>query len=168
MQNAILNEKRLAEAQAGWAAPTPPSPGGQVWAAAERPPAGAPTAPITDGPVSTWRGAMTVSGTIAKTSMLFVLLLAAAVAGWQATPEPEVDSADGTIQYSFPGVALIGVVIGFVAVIALMFRPQWPSTSPRSTPSGRGSPSGRSRPTTRRSSTASSSRPPVPRSACSP
>ena len=32
MQNAILNEKRLAEAQAGWAAPTPPSPGGQVWA----------------------------------------------------------------------------------------------------------------------------------------
>jgi uncharacterized YccA/Bax inhibitor family protein len=123
MQNAILNEKRLAEAQAGWAAPTPPSPGGQVWAAPTTP-AGAPAMPITDGPVSAWRGAMTVEGTIAKTSMLFVLLLAAAVAGWQATPDPEV-LPDGTIEYSFPGVALLGVVIGFAAVIALVFRPQW-------------------------------------------
>ena len=38
MQNAILNEKRLAEAQAGWAAPTPPSPGGQIWAPPTTPP----------------------------------------------------------------------------------------------------------------------------------
>jgi uncharacterized YccA/Bax inhibitor family protein len=122
MQNAILNERRLAEAQAGWAAPTPPSPGGQVWA----PPtttAGAPAAPITDGPVSTWRGAMTVEGTIRKTAVLFAILLAAAYAGWQATPEPE-QLADGSIQYGFPGVALVGVAIGFAAVIALMFRPQ--------------------------------------------
>ena len=29
-----------------------------------------------------------------------------------------------TIQYSFPGVALVGVAVGFVAVFALMFRPQ--------------------------------------------
>lgn len=124
MQNAILNEKRLAEAQAGWAAPTPPSPGGQVWA----PPsssAGAPAPPVTDGPVSTWKGAMTVNGTISKTSMLFVLLLIAAVAGWQAVPEPELDPITQTIQYSFPGVALVGVAVGFIAVIALMFRPQW-------------------------------------------
>jgi uncharacterized YccA/Bax inhibitor family protein len=121
MQNAILNERRLAEAQSGWAAPTPPSPGGQVWA----PPttaAGAPAAPITDGPVSTWTGAMTVGGTIKKTSLLFVILLAAAVAGWNAVPEPDV-LPDGSIQYGFPGIALVGVAIGFIAVIALMFRP---------------------------------------------
>jgi uncharacterized YccA/Bax inhibitor family protein len=122
MQNAILNEKRLAEAQAGWAAPTPPSPGGQVWAPPSTTP-GAPAAPITDGPVTTWRGAMSVGGTISKTSMLFVLLLIAAVAGWRAVPEPEVDPLTNTIQYGFPGIALVGVAIGFVAVILLMFKP---------------------------------------------
>ena len=126
MQNAILNERRLSEAQAGWAAPTPPSPGGAVWA----PPtttAGVPTtptAPMTDGPVSSWRGAMTVEGTIKATSVLFVLLLAAAYAGWQATPEPEV-LADGSVQYSFPGVAMIGIIVGIGAVFALIARPQW-------------------------------------------
>ena len=87
MQNAILNERRLTEAQAGWAAPNPPSPGGQIWAPPSTAP-GAATAPITDGPVSTWRGAMTVRGTFTTTSLLFVLLLVAAYAGWQATPEP--------------------------------------------------------------------------------
>jgi uncharacterized YccA/Bax inhibitor family protein len=122
MQNAILNEKRLAEAQAGWAAPTPPSPGGQVWAPPSTAP-GAPAPPITDGPVTPWRGAMTVSGTISKTSILFVLLLIAAVAGWRAVPEPEVDPLTNTIQYGFPGIALVGVAIGFVAVILLMFKP---------------------------------------------
>jgi uncharacterized YccA/Bax inhibitor family protein len=121
MQNAILNERRLAEAQAGWAAPTPPSPGGQVWAPPTAP-AGTRAAPITDGPVSTWRGAMTVRGTINKTAGLFAILLVAAYAGWQATPEPEV-LADGSIQYEFPGIALVGVAIGFIAVIGLMFKP---------------------------------------------
>ena len=66
---------------------------------------------------------MTVGGTITKTSVLFVLLLAAAVAGWQAVPEPEVDPVTDTIEYSFPGIALVGVAIGFVAVFALMFKP---------------------------------------------
>jgi uncharacterized YccA/Bax inhibitor family protein len=122
MQNAILNERRLAEAQAGWAAPPPPSPSGQVWAPPSTAP-GAPARPITDGPVSAWSGAMTVSGTIAKTSILFVILLAAAYAGWQAVPEPEV-LADGSIQYGFPGLAIVGVAIGFAAVIGLLFKPQ--------------------------------------------
>ncbi len=121
MQNAILNEKRLAEAQAGWAAPNPPSPGGQVWAAPSTTP-GVPAAPITDGPVSTWHGAMTVGGTISKTSILFVLLLIAAVAGWNATGGPET-LPDGSIEYSFPSIALVGVAVGFVAVLALMFKP---------------------------------------------
>ena len=88
MQNAILNERRLAEAQAGWAAPNPPSPGGQIWAPPSAP--GATSAPITDGPVSTWRGAMTVRGTLTATSLLFMILLVAAYFGWQATPEPTV------------------------------------------------------------------------------
>jgi uncharacterized YccA/Bax inhibitor family protein len=123
MQNAILNERRLAEAQAGWAAPNPPSPGGQIWAPPSAP--GAATAPITDGPVSTWRGAMTIRGTLTATSLLFLILLVAAYAGWQATPEPTIDPATNTIQYSFPGIALVGVAIGFAAVMALIFRPQW-------------------------------------------
>jgi uncharacterized YccA/Bax inhibitor family protein len=126
MQNAILNERRLAEAQAGWAAPNPPSPGGQVWAPPTVP-AGAPvvpTAPITDGPVSTWRGAMTVRGTIHKTLFLFAILLVAGYAGWQATPEPEV-LADGSIKYGFPGIAIVGIIVGLVAVFALVARPQW-------------------------------------------
>ena len=121
MQNAILNEKRLAEAQAGWAAPTPPSPGGHVWAPPSTTP-GAPGLPVTDGPVSTWQGAMTVNGTISKTSILFVLLLAAAVAGWNAVPAPE-QLPDGSIQYAFPGIALVGVAVGFIAVLVLMAKP---------------------------------------------
>jgi uncharacterized YccA/Bax inhibitor family protein len=123
MQNAILNERRLTEAQAGWAAPNPPSPGGQIWAPPSAP--GAATAPITDGPVSTWRGAMTVRGTLTATSLLFLILLVAAYFGWQATPEPTVDAATNTIRYGFPGIALVGVAIGFAAVMALIFRPQW-------------------------------------------
>jgi uncharacterized YccA/Bax inhibitor family protein len=119
MNNAILNERRFAEAQAGWAAPQPPSPGGQVWAP---PVPGAPAPPVTDGPVSAWQGAMTVGGTINKTAILFAILLVAGYAGWQATPEPET-LADGSIQYGFPGIALVGVAIGFAAVIALVFRP---------------------------------------------
>jgi uncharacterized YccA/Bax inhibitor family protein len=83
-----------------------------------------PTAPITDGPVSTWRGAMTVRGTINKTLFLFAILLAAAYVGWQATPEPEV-LADGSIKYGFPGIAMVGIIVGLVAVFALIARPQW-------------------------------------------
>ena len=32
MPNPVLNEKAIAEARAGWAAPKPPSPGGTTWA----------------------------------------------------------------------------------------------------------------------------------------
>ena len=123
MQNAILNERRLAEAQAGWAAPNPPSPGGQLWAPPSAP--GAATAPVTDGPVSTWQGAMTVRGTLTATSLLFLILLVAAYFGWQATPEPTIDPATNTIQYGFPGIALVGVAVGFAAVMALIVRPHW-------------------------------------------
>jgi uncharacterized YccA/Bax inhibitor family protein len=118
--NPILNEKKLEEARSGWAAPQPPSRGGDVWA----PPTG-PTGGVSDGPVSPWRsGMMTVRGSITATAVLFVLLLASATVGWMMT-EGTVENADGTQSISFPGIALFGVVVGFAAVIALYFKPQW-------------------------------------------
>ena len=51
--------------------------------------------------------------------MLFVLLLISATAGWIATEA----SPQGQVQ--FPTLAIIGVIVGFVAVIALYFKPQW-------------------------------------------
>ena len=118
MANLVLNDKRLEEARAGWAAPTPPSPGGAVWA----PPA-PPGAPVTDGPVTTWRpGMMTVGGTITATAVLFVLLLASATAGWLASDEPTSDGL-GNEVYKFPPLALVGVIVGFGIAIFLMFKP---------------------------------------------
>jgi uncharacterized YccA/Bax inhibitor family protein len=108
----MLNEKKLEEARAGWAAPEPPSPGGQTW-----PPPVEPRTRIDDGPVSPWKGGMTVRGTISATAVLFVLLLGSAAAGWAMTETTED-------QLEFPGIALIGVVIGFACVIGLWFRPQ--------------------------------------------
>jgi uncharacterized YccA/Bax inhibitor family protein len=116
MPNPFLNEKKLEADRAGWAAPAAPSPGGAVWA----PPApGAPTDRIDDGPVTPWRsGVMTVNGSITATAVLFVLLLISATAGWLATNE----SSQGQIE--FPTLAIIGVMVGLVAVIALYFKPR--------------------------------------------
>ena len=116
MPNPFLNEKKLEADRAGWAAPVAPSPGGAVWA----PPApGAPTDRIDDGPVTPWRsGVMTVRGSITATAVLFVLLLISATAGWIATEA----SPQGQVQ--FPTLAIIGVMVGFVAVIALYFKPR--------------------------------------------
>ena len=120
MPNPLLNDKRLSEARSGWAAPHAPSPGGDVWS-----PPTAPGGRADDGPVTPWRpGMMTVKGTISATAVLFVLLLVSATAGWLATDTPEV-GPDGQQVIQFPGVAMIGVVIGFVCVIALYFKPMW-------------------------------------------
>jgi uncharacterized YccA/Bax inhibitor family protein len=117
--NPILNEKQLEAAKAGWAAPKAPSPGGTVWA----PPGQTTVPPIDDGPVSAWRpGVMTVGGSIAKTAVLFVLLLASATAGWIATEGSTIGS-DGQEQFSFPPVAFLGVIVGFGCVIGLYFKP---------------------------------------------
>ncbi len=116
MADPILNEKTLEAARAGWAAPQAPSPGGQVWA-----PPSVPGAPASDGPVSTWRGAMTMQGTITATAVLFVLLLASATAGWLAVKEKVVD---GEVQIQFPSLAMVGVIVGIGIVFALMFKPQ--------------------------------------------
>jgi uncharacterized YccA/Bax inhibitor family protein len=102
MANPFLNDEALRKASnAGWAAPEPRTRIG----------------PIDDGPVSAWESrAMTVSGTASATGVLFVLLLAAATAGWMT-----VDSA----TEGFPPAAFAGIAVGFACVIALYFKPAW-------------------------------------------
>ena len=126
MPNPMLNDKVLEESRAGWAAPTPPSPGGQTWPApvpgAVTPP---PSVPMSDGPVSPWKGAMTVKGTINATAVLLGLLIAAGAAGWAATPTKVQLMSDGTTQKvaEFPPIALLGILVGFGCAIALRFKP---------------------------------------------
>jgi uncharacterized YccA/Bax inhibitor family protein len=102
MSNPLLNDKAMSKAaQAGWGAPDPSTR----------------ATPIDDGPISAWHGGvMTVSGTASATGVLMVLLLASAVVGWNS-----IDTA----TEGFPGLALLGVVVGFGCVIAMMFRPMW-------------------------------------------
>jgi uncharacterized YccA/Bax inhibitor family protein len=102
MSNPLLNDKAMQKAAAaGWAAPDPSTR----------------ATPIDDGPISSWqRGVMTVQGTATATGVLLVLVLAAATAGWMSVDTPAT---------GFPGLALLGVVVGFACVIALMFRPMW-------------------------------------------
>lgn len=119
MANPILNDKKLEEARAGWAAPQAPSRGGDVWA----PPGEIAAPPLSDGPVTPWRaGMMTVNGAITASAVLFTLLLASAVVGWiVAAPE---QLPDGTDRVQFPAIAIVGVIVGFVAVIAVYFKPK--------------------------------------------
>jgi uncharacterized YccA/Bax inhibitor family protein len=78
-------------------------------------------APMTDGPVSPWqRDTMTVSGTISATAVLFTLLLASAAFGWISTESIDFEQATGI---SIPTMAWVGLGVGFVAVIALYFKP---------------------------------------------
>lgn len=120
MPNPILNDKNFEEARSGWAAPTSPSPGGAVWG----PPGSTGTRPVDDGPVSPWRpGMMTVRGSLTATAVLFVLLLASATVGWLST-DPITTNPDGSREVTFPALAIVGVIVGFVAVIALYFKPR--------------------------------------------
>lgn len=112
MANPLLNDKAFGAAAersgATWAPPKP-IPEGQ-W-----------NPPITDGPISAWQSTadrMTVSGTASATGVLLVLLLIAAGFGWAAVPSVAEDASP-----SFPGIALVGVVVGFVAVIIASFKP---------------------------------------------
>lgn len=110
MANPIMNEKAATEAvKAGWGAPDPGTAG---WAAPVQGTAG-----ISDGPISAWKsGAMTVAGTATATGVLLVLLLATASLGWIMAP------ADPSKAL---GLAIGGLVVGFVCAIALRFRPNW-------------------------------------------
>lgn len=122
MANPMLNDKVLTESRAGWAAPTPPSPGGQTWAAPEP---GTRAGRMSDGPASPWQGAMTVSGTIQKTALLLALLIASAAAGWGATDTTYgVNRLGERVQtVEFPAIAMVGILVGFVSVLALNFKP---------------------------------------------
>src|SRR4029078_6087873 len=107
MANPILNDKTWNKAarDPGWAAPDP---------ATRR-------TPITDGPISSWHSqVMTVGGTISATGVLMVVLLAAAVVGWQTGPESQGGEVNG-----FPALALVGILVGFACAIAIYFRPMW-------------------------------------------
>jgi uncharacterized YccA/Bax inhibitor family protein len=109
--NPVLNDKAFKDAVArdGGSWQPPPDTG---W----RP-------PIDDGPASPWgttsADRMTVAGTAQVTVILFGLLLLAAVFGWAAVPE--VAEGEAT---SFPGLAIVGILVGFGAVIAASFKPR--------------------------------------------
>ena len=81
--------------------------------------------PIDDGPISPWppiaaerADRMTIAGTARATLLLLVLLLVAAGFGWAAVDQP----APGE-PAEFPAIALLGVVVGFVAVLVSVFKP---------------------------------------------
>ncbi|HEX2784199.1 MAG TPA: Bax inhibitor-1/YccA family protein [Ilumatobacteraceae bacterium] len=106
MANPIFNETTWNKAarNPGWGAPDPSTR----------------ATPITDGPVSAWHSqVMTVGGTISAAGVLMVVLLAAAVVGWQSGPDNQVG------QTGFPALALGGILVGFACVIAMYFRPMW-------------------------------------------
>jgi uncharacterized YccA/Bax inhibitor family protein len=110
MPSPVLNERTLEKAPATWAPPEPSAYQG----------------PISDGPISTWRPQMmTVNGTIGKTAVLFVLLLASATVGWMQTGEPDIVERDGELvyNYSIPALAWVGLFVGIGLVFLLMFKP---------------------------------------------
>ena len=110
MPSPVLNERTLEKAPATWAPPEAP----------------AYQAPINDGPISTWRPrVMTVNGTIGKTAVLFVLLLASAAVGWQQTGSPEIVEKNGQLVYNYtiPALAWVGLFVGIGLVFLLMFKP---------------------------------------------
>ena len=110
MPSPVLNERTLEKAPATWAPPEPSAYQG----------------PISDGPISTWRPQMmTVNGTIARTAVLFVLLLASATVGWMQTGAPEIVEKNGELvyNYSIPALAWVGLFVGIGLVFLLMFKP---------------------------------------------
>jgi uncharacterized YccA/Bax inhibitor family protein len=114
MANPVFKEEAFNKAsqdfragQAGWAAPEA---GTHVQ-----------TRPVTDGPVSTWQKAMTVNGTISASAVLLVLLLISGAFGWNAATGPTLEN--GVETYSFPPLAMVGIIVGFVAVIVANFKP---------------------------------------------
>jgi uncharacterized YccA/Bax inhibitor family protein len=78
--------------------------------------------PITDGPVTPWRGyqAMTVGGVATATAVLFAILLATAAVGWASvTPPSTVRAADA------PGWLWAALLAGVVLAFSTIFRPRW-------------------------------------------
>jgi uncharacterized YccA/Bax inhibitor family protein len=115
MPNPVFKEEAFDEASQQFRATQP------GWAAPE---AGThtQTQPITDGPVSTWQKAMTLNGTITASAVLLVMLLVSAAFGWNAASGPT--TVDGVETYSFPPIAMLGIIVGFVAVLVAMRKPK--------------------------------------------
>jgi len=114
MPNPVFKEESFDKAsqdfrasQAGWAAPE----------------AGThtQTKPLTDGPVSSWQKAMTLNGVITASAALLVLLLVAGAFGWNAASGPTLEN--GVETYSFPPMAFLGIVVGFIAALVAMRKP---------------------------------------------
>jgi uncharacterized YccA/Bax inhibitor family protein len=110
----VFNEKAFEEAsqefkatQPGWAAPEA---GTHVQ-----------TQPITDGPITAWQKGMTLNGTITASVVLLILLLISGSFGWNAASGP-VD-VEGVETYQFPAIAMVGIIVGFIAVIVAMRKP---------------------------------------------
>lgn len=112
MSNPVLNEStfdKLRERHAGEAG----------WAVASGQPADTWAPPMTDGPVSKFHGGvMTVSGTASASMVLFALLLVSAAVGWIAVAEPQPG-----VSPVIPPMAIIGAIIGFIAVMVTVFKP---------------------------------------------
>jgi uncharacterized YccA/Bax inhibitor family protein len=112
MANPVLNDKTFGEAVTRDGATWSPPPADAGW-----------QPPIDDGPTSPWQTAsadrMTVRGSIFASVVLFALLLFSASFGWAAVEQPAPGEA-----VEFPGIALLGVVVGFVAVLVACFKPK--------------------------------------------
>ncbi|MEP1123335.1 MAG: Bax inhibitor-1/YccA family protein [Ilumatobacter sp.] len=120
MSNPFFNEKKMNEDANGWAAPT------SAAAVASKPqgfpaePDGALHRPIHDGPTSRYQSqVMTVNGVITATAVLFTIFLVAASVGWFTS----TTNAEGNFEPA-PGI-LIGVILGFVAVMVAYRKPTW-------------------------------------------
>ena len=120
MSNPFFNEKKMRDDAAGWAAPT------SATAVAAKPQGfpqetdGAFNRPIDDGPSSRYQSeVMTVNGVITATAVLFTIFLVSASVGWFTSTE----NAAGDFVPA-PGI-MIGMVVGFIAVIAAYFKPMW-------------------------------------------
>ena len=110
MSNPILTDQAFEKATAaasGADAALPP------------PVAGTRTQPMDDGPITPYKAyrPMSLDGTIAISGFLFVLLLAAAVWGWNLV------DVKATGEITFPTWSLFAVLIGFGAVILAAFKP---------------------------------------------
>lgn len=124
MSNPFFNEAKMERdrqeaGEAGWGAPSSSSMSGTAVMGDQM----LASAPVTDGPIGRHEKAMTVNGTISAAASLLILLLISAVFGWNAASGPVNELGEDT--YQFPAVAMIGIVVGFAAVIACYFKPTW-------------------------------------------
>lgn len=122
MSNPFFNERKMERdraemGEAGWGAPT-----GAVSGTAMMGDQLTTSTPVSDGPISRHEKAMTLSGTVTASASLLILLLISGTFGWFAAEGPVNEFGQET--YQFPGIAMIGIVVGFVAVIAASFKPQ--------------------------------------------